>query len=510
MYSFQALPGVGERFTGWTATRGILVFTPGSNTTWSNVSLPGTVTAHYATTVASVNLRIGTVPSQGGTVSIGGKSYSNGALVRLTSGAYPITAHANSNFGFDTWTTSWSATLTNFSATSTVDLQNGSASLEALFSSSPAVTVLAIGGGAILLNGVNVSGQKVVLSQVENETYTLVAAPYPGHFFVYWNVSPIANLTPIGALNPYGKVFVPNANLTVNASGQLIGFFGPYPTKVAYQPYHVYFFPGSGTIVFNGIDRYTTNSTAVNLFASTYALSEISPTGDTFEGWTVSGGGVITIDGEQNALGEWQTLDKLDLTGNATVTARFAPTAYPVTFVDVPSSSGGIVTWHGPSGTVTVPSGATANLLAGSYSASLSGGTFSGANWTASSNLTLTGTPTGTSATISVDGSGTLYALAVSQPVVGAVANPATTGSNLTTWIDVTVFGGTEQFTFVVGPASSVPVGTITCTPSTTSTRSNTSIAQCVSTGLGTFTIDVRVTDALGLVSRTTVSVTFA
>jgi hypothetical protein len=178
--------------------------------------------------------------------------------------------------------------------------------------------------------------------------------------------------------------------------------------------------------------------------------------------------------------------------------------------VDVPSSSGGIVTWNGPSGTITVPSGSTADLLAGSYAVSLTGGTFSGANWTAPSNLTLTGGATGTSTTVSVAGSGTLYALAVSQPVVGAVANPATTGSNLTTRIYVTVFGGTEEFTYAVGPASSVPAGTITCTPSSTTAVGNTSVSTCVSTSTGTFTIDVQVTDALGFVTRTTVSVKFA
>ena len=168
------------------------------------------------------------------------------------------------------------------------------------------------------------------------------------------------------------------------------------------------------------------------------------------------------------------------------------------------------MTWHGPSGTIRVPSGSTADLLAGSYSVSLSGGIFSGANWSAPSNLTLTGGLTGTSTTVSVTGSGTLYALAVSQPVVGAVANPTTTGSNLTTRIDTTVFGGTEQFTYVVGPASSVPVGTITCTPATRTATGNTSLATCVSTAPGTFTIDVQVTDALGFVATTTVSVKFA
>ncbi len=183
MYSIQALPSVGYNFTGWTYTGGAYVFAPHTNYTWLNVSVvggPSTLTGNFAQTTMMDTVWLESVPTTGGSITFGGTTYPSGTILTVPDGTYTVTADPNASYSFETWSYLWSASMSYFASTTQVVLQNGTSWVYALFHSTPSVTlaVAGTGAGAIAFNGTVHSGM-VSLSQVEDTTYPIVAAPEP-------------------------------------------------------------------------------------------------------------------------------------------------------------------------------------------------------------------------------------------------------------------------------------------------------------------------------------------
>jgi hypothetical protein len=173
-------------------------------------------------------------------------------------------------------------------------------------------------------------------------------------------------------------------------------------------------------------------------------------------------------------------------------------TTFPVTFVDPDSPSGGVATVTGGGGTVTLAGGRTADFAPGWYNATISGGIVASARWWATSNLTV-GSPTMRTTSLYIGGSGTLYALAVSAPVLHSiVAHPSSPHRLSAFSVEVTIFGGSAPFLYSVRPGASVPVGAVTCAGSPVSSSRNVSSVSCTADRVGTFTLDVSVTDVRG------------
>lgn len=494
MYSFLAYPPAGYVFSGWSSTSSVYVFTPESNYTWANVTGAGVVTAHYTASPVVGLVRVFDDPAQGGRVQLGGHLYASGTSIRLPVGAYPIVALPNATYAFDTWGALWSGTMSNFSRTSILLVQGGTTTVDALFNSTPIVTILPSAGGTVALRGVQTSGA-VALPQVLNGNYPIAADPSPGFAFSGWTLS-----TP-------GKVSVLRlgssiTNLTVSGSGSITARFHAAPTTFSLTLDSL-----GGSFAFATSTTVSARLALSSVSAGNYTLVPLGTPSTAFVDWTATGAVKVVRSYVANALLEYLPSYTLDLTGNGTLTGHFAPRTFPVTFVDEPSSTGAVLSISGSGGTTVLFGGGTANLVAGAYTLALSGGRVTAPGWTATSNLTLGGA-SGLTVPVTVAGSGTIYALAVSAPLLhSAIANPATPKVNTTVHVTVSVFGGTMPFTFAASSAASNPAGALTCAAAVT-TGSNTTVLSCTPSTTGPLTIDVTVTDARGAVVHATVGLT--
>ncbi|MCI4328328.1 MAG: hypothetical protein L3J86_01975, partial [Thermoplasmata archaeon] len=486
MYSFVAYPPSGYLFSGWSSSPSVYLFTPESNYTWANVTGPGVVVAHYTRSTLVGLVRLFDDPSQGGRIQLAGHFYASGASVRLPVGAYPIVAVPNATYSFDTWGALWSGTMTNFSRSSELLIQGGTSTVDALFNSSPVVTVVASTGGTVALRGAQVAGA-VTLPQVLNGNYPIAADPSPGFAFAGWTVVNSSNLS---VLRPGLAI----TNLTVSGSGSFFARFHAAPSTFSLTLDAL-----GGSFRFATTTTVSARVTLSGVSAGNYTLVPVPTASAMFVDWSTLGPVSVSTQYAANSVGEYLPVFTLDVTGNGTVFGHFATRTYPVTFVDEPSSTGGVLTVSSGSGSQTLFGGGTGNFVAGAYSLSLSGGHISSVpSWTATSNLSMGGS-TGTSVPIIISGSGTIYALAISSPILHSVtASPSTPKVNTTVLVTVTVFGGTLPFTFTATSAASNPTGSLSCGPPFL-TPSNSTVLRCTPTSVGPLTIDISVTDARGV-----------
>ena len=490
MYSIQALPSVGYNFTGWTYTGGAYVFAPHTNYTWLNVSVvggPSTLTGNFAQTTMMDTVWLESVPTTGGSITFGGTTYPSGTILTVPDGTYTVTADPNASYSFETWSYLWSASMSYFASTTQVVLQNGTSWVYALFHSTPSVTlaVAGTGAGAIAFNGTVHSGM-VSLSQVEDTTYPIVAAPGAGSTFSGWAVSDPTNLW----------IADPTATLTwltVNGTGTLTATFTA-SLELAVN----FVVEGSGSVTWNVNQDYTGTSTNDTVAPGAYSIAPLAAAHSTFNGWNTTGGVTITTLDSLNALGEWVLQYELTVSGAGTVYASFVGQTFPVTFVDDPSATGTVATFTGTGPGVPVRAGNTGNFAAGMYAVTLSGGAIPAAHWAATSNLTLSAT-TGLTVSVTVSGSGTLYALAIALPVVtGVTVYPSVVEPDVPFTVNATVAGGTNPFTFNISAAATLAPGTLSCIPGVFVSLWNTNSSVCTATTVGTFTLYGNVTDLIG------------
>ncbi|HZY70244.1 MAG TPA: hypothetical protein VFF67_04615 [Thermoplasmata archaeon] len=486
IYAFQAYPKPGYNFTGWAATAGIYLFTPATNYTWVNVTTGGTVDAHFARTTERATVYFYTAPAEAGTITFGGHGYSNGANTSLAAGTYAASANANTSWRFVAWETLWSGGMVNFSRSTIVQLQNGSTPLVAVFAANPTVNVTVVGSGTVALNDAPVAGSVALPEAGVNAAYPLWAYPARGYAFAGWTVAAGGPL----ALKNNGSAVT---TLTVSGSGNLTAVF-----RALHVTATVTFTPGAGTIVLDDVRAIAKATNLGGLPHGTWAISALAPPGMSFAGWSFTGGANVSTRYSLDLAGEWVAESLLRLTGNGTVSASFATQAFPVTFVDPASPSGGIATFVGAAGRFTAPSGTTVGLPIGPYAVLLSGGVVHSVLWTATSNLTVTNASART-ASVWVFGSGSLYGIAVSDPVLHSfTASPRTSVVGATIDIVAVIFGGTGPFTYSLTPAPGVPAHTFSCGTTPLLTALNRSEFDCVAHRLGTFTLDLTVTDAFG------------
>jgi List-Bact-rpt repeat protein len=502
MYSVQAFPSPGYNFTGWSVAGGLYIFAPHSNYTWINLTSSGgaTLTANFVPTAMYETVWLETVPTAGGTITFNGTTYLSGTVLTVRDGAYPVAANARAGYSFETWSYLWSASMSHFTATTEVVLQNGSGWVYALFRSTPAVALAVAGSGSgqIAFAGTVQTGT-VTLSQVEASTYPVVALPASGSFFAGWSVSNPANLSVADSTSPVTAV-------TVHRSGTLTATFTTGSAEtIGFQAV------GPGSILWNFNQLYSGSTTNSTVSPGRYSIAPAPNVQATFEGWSTEG--AVTVDTlySLNGIGEWVPRYDLNVSGAGNLTANFVNWTVPVTFVDDPSSTGTVATFTAGGVSVPIGGGTTASLRPGTYVVTVSGGLISTARWAGTSNLTLSAT-SGLSITVTVAGSGTLYALARSLPIVSSVVvGPPVVEPGVPFTVTATVAGGTFPFTFTF--SLGVPsVGALTCSPpelynSTTNTNSTVCTIALPSNGTYLDILNVNVTDLTKASNANTTSV---
>lgn len=500
MYSILALPAAGYNFTGWSITGNAYLFAPYSDYTWLNVSSTGgapALTANFVATTTSTTVWLESVPAAGGTITFNGVTYDSGSSVRVTDGTYTAVANLNASYTFETWSYGYSASMTDFAASTSVVVQGGTAHIYALFHSSPSLTIDVTGAGAVAFNGALHSGA-VALSQVEATSYPIVAAAQTGSTFAGWHVSSSAELS---VADPSAPVTV----LTVNGTGTLTATF-----TTAFEVSVTFHIAGTGAAVWNFNTVYSSTTTNASVGIGTYDIAPSAGALSMFNGWNTSGGVSIETLSILNALGEWTTEYELSVSGDGTVYATFVGQTFPVTFVDMPSTTGTIATFTGTGSPIPVHAGTTASLAPGVYSVALTGGSIATVHWVGTSNLTLSGA-SGLTTSVTVAGSATLYALAVSLPIVSnVVVTPTIVEPGVPFTVTATVAGGTAPYTFNFSLPASL-AGDFTCTPakfkSVTSTNSTDCTVSLMVPGDYTEPVYANVTDLLGYGSSASGSV---
>jgi Divergent InlB B-repeat domain len=497
IYSLQAYPKPGYNFIGWTSSSGEYVFAPGSNYTWVNITAGGSLTAHYSATSQLATVFLYAAPAEGGAVTFDGATYPSGSWVTVPVGSYSIQANPNASYRFDLWSTLWSGTMTNFSRVSMIQLQNGTTPVVAVFANDPTLTIATTGHGEVLLDDTPVTGS-VRLPQIGQDIlHAITGAPGYGYRFSGWSVSN-------GSALALGQALQSFTNLTVIHSGTLTATF-----VAALQHFAVTFRASGGSIAFGAGHVLSGTSKLGGVTDGAYPIRAVPGPGSSFAGWATTGRVAVNTVYLVNAVGEWVASYQLLAHGVGTVRATFVGTTFPVTFVDPASPTGGIATITGGSGSVTLASGASVNLAAGWYNVTVSGGHVAHARWFATSNLSVA-SPFQRTTSVYMGGSGSLYALAVSAPVLhSVVADPAVAPQHSTISVEVSLFGGTSPFFYSVRPAAGVPLGAVTCSGSSVLSIWNTTAVGCTGHRLGSFTLDVSVTDANGLVVSGTVVIKF-
>lgn len=103
-YSISANPATNYQFTTWTSTCGT-VTNPNSQTTTLTVSSSGNLKAWFTYNPPQYTLTFQTDPTNGGTITFNGNTYSNGQSISVNAGTYSIIANPSSNYQFNQWTT---------------------------------------------------------------------------------------------------------------------------------------------------------------------------------------------------------------------------------------------------------------------------------------------------------------------------------------------------------------------------------------------------------------------
>lgn len=429
IYSLQTEPNPGYNFTGWSSSGGVYVYTPSTNYTWVNVTTGGaTVTAHFVASSLQTTVWLASYPAQGGTIRFGPFTYSSGATFGAKVGAYSVTAIPAPGYRFVSWGAGFMSTMTDWAASSEVLVQYSNSYLTAAFSADPVVTAGAVTGGGIAVNG-NSVGTSVTLPQVGNLVYNLAALPDPGFTFSYWSVG-----------NPaHAWIADPMASLTtfqLNGSVTIVPHY-----VVSATAYSVGVSSHGGTVLVNGAMS-VSGSATLSLDPTTYLLTAAPNPGFSFLGWSATGGVTVssnlllvqpTMADIENSAGTWQYTYGLVVGGTGHVTARFAPSVVPVTFIDFPYDTSLSIQLSAHGSSFTIAAGSTHLVAPGNYTLTLIGGTVANLHWFASNNLTIT-SPRATSSALTVHGSGAIYIVAEpphAGPVVLAPTHSSAASSRL-------------------------------------------------------------------------------
>ena len=277
IYSVQANPDPGYNFTGWTWSPGIYVYMPSANYTWVNVTgSSGTLTAHYRSTSLESTIWLTAYPAQAGSIRFDSTLYASGAVFTVPQGTYAVEAIAAPGYQFVHWGIGFMSTMTNYSQTSYVLVQNGSDYLTAAFSADPVLTQGNAGHrGGFAINGALVS-HSIALPQIGNLVYQLEAIPKAGFVFTHWSVNN-------SSLAWIADLHAPMTSVQVNASANVTPHYAASKTAVSLG-----LFAHGGSIVFNAIQTVQGHATFLTA-PGTYVVAESPLPGYAFTGWSTSG-----------------------------------------------------------------------------------------------------------------------------------------------------------------------------------------------------------------------------
>jgi hypothetical protein len=400
-YAIQAYPTHGYNFTSWSVNdTGVSVAAPGLPVTWLTVTsfkTTASVVAHFTPSTSKSYVTLSVIGN--GTASLGTLSVSNTSSLMgsVSVGGWNLTATPGTGETSVIWSYGSGALMTNFSQSTFADLFQGTAHITAtfvdrdpvLFVSSPSQggTISFVGTG-----GVGPVLQNDTTSELAPGTYTVEANVDPFQLWSGWVASGGISVT---------SPTVPVTAITVSGAGSLAAMFAKAPhiatVKFGSSP------TAAGAVLVDGTRLFTSLGSPTGLSVGLHTISVEPVAGSTFSSWNLTS--KVKVVGSSSAIGE-----VINVTSSGQVEAMMTSSPSPLTFVLVDPLSTGASSVRLTINSVSLATGETTPLTFGSYAAKVTGTKATIQSWTATSNLTLSGTLNATS-TVTVSGSGTVYVI---------------------------------------------------------------------------------------------------
>jgi hypothetical protein len=386
--SIVATPATGYSFVNWTVTTGTNVTIVNTNSASTTVTLgngDATIQANFALLQYVLTVNAGT-----GGGATGSATVSHGISA-------PISATANTGYAFVNWTVTSGSGVTfgnPNSASTTVTLSAGAATLRANFIPQYALTLSSTTGGSVTTP----STSPVIVNQ--GAATVIVATSDPNNAFVGWTVTSGTGATFADPNSASTTVTLSSGNVTIRAN-----FVAQYTLTLSATTGGSVTTPSASTVT-------------VNAGAAT-GIAAAPGTGYAFVNWTVTAGSGATF-GNANSASTTVTLGS----GNVTIQANFIA-QYTLT---LGASTGGSVTTPSASA-VTVNAGAATSIVA------TPGTGYSFVNWTATAGTGVTfGNANSASTTVTLSaGNATIqanfalqqYTLTITAGSGGVISVPA-------------------------------------------------------------------------------------
>jgi len=436
--------------------------TPGSSEQWVTMKFTGVIKVEPT----KYSIYFYTNPSNVGSITFSGTTYTNGQSGSYAAGSYSVTANVPSGYIFTGWSTSGSVTVASSTSTSTTATVSGPGSITANFQQSTYsytvyVSGLLSGSTTVYLDG----SPKVALSNGQSYTFTGLSGSHTvsvdnpvsgGSGVRYYCSQPSITISGQGS---YTFTYVTQYYLTMQAN------------------------PSNGGTVSPSSGWYNSGQQV--------QISASQASGWSFVSWTGSGSG--SYSGSNNPA-------TITMNGPITETANFQQVVTPSLSVQVSANPSSITTSQSSTITVTVTSGGSAVSGASvSLSCSPSGPSLNPASGTTGSDgrftATFSSSTTGTftiTATASKSGynsgSGSTQITVSQTPPpfdfsisVSPSSRTITAGQSTTYSVTVSLVSGTAQtvslslsgqhstMSYSFNPSSGSPTFTSTLTVSTTS-----------------------------------------
>ncbi len=469
-FAAVATPALGWVFVAWSFTPGTVLTDFNAST---NVTFPAGVATLTATFAAAVTVFV--TPALDGDAAVGlGSPVANNTTLFLVRGEYDLNAVPNGYFGFSHWAASNVKSLwilkTTYPITHVWVNESGSLTVSYVsvlnvsitFHNTPATA------GSIEFNYQSYPGATATNASLGVGEYLLVPQPAAGYTFSHWNVSDPPLSLVSGILTVSGGGGVVTANYL--PAGYPITFVGGIGTNAARAVVNgVTVASGQSAIVPSG-----TYPLSIQLAPDTSFLKWISTGKVTIQdrssgttNITVAGAGVLSA-----------LIAPFAITG-LTATPPFADVGVPVTFAAiVGGTTPSTFVWHG------LPTGCTpANenpisctpTVAGSYSVYVTGSGILG---------------------IPVKSPTVPYTVGPRPAITGFTATRTVLDAGMSTVLSVTTSGGTPPLAYSY---ANLPNG---CA------NENVSVLPCTPSGPGNATVEVTVTDLVGLSASANLTLT--
>jgi hypothetical protein len=434
LYTVQALPPPGFNFTGWTTSQPsvVSVSAPGFPVTALDVASGSntTVTATFARSSAVAAVLMFS-PNAADTVVLNGTNYTGGfGAVALPVGTYSLSYLGAPGAQFETWILGGSSILTNFSSATWLTVEAGTSTVSPSDFAIQLVTLNDTGGnGTITWNSASNSSAVAVpsgttipvnVSESSFPGFSVLATPPAASMFSGWSVDQPSVAHFVNRLAYSTRVIFNSTGvtpITITASYRT-GL--PALLHVAISPI------GAGTLSI-GFAPGLANGGSVNSSTGPVVVVERPNAGFVVAGLSVDNLSVANRTASANPLTTPWTASVwlVDVAGDTTLSATFAPVKYPVTFV----ADSAIGTPTASVNGTTLGQGDTVWLPNGTYSlsASLPPDDFF-TTWNTSWGRLNVTAPTNLLTTVRVSGPGTLYALSFVFPgsiLVSAAVSPA-------------------------------------------------------------------------------------